>query len=254
MEGVLAGRVAVVTGASAGIGAAVAGALAAAGMRVMLGARRATQLETVCGEIRARGGDADFVVTDMRDEAQIERLIASAVEQYGRIDAVVNNAAMGAVRTVADGRVEEWRAILETNVLGTLVACRAALRYMLPRGHGDILNVISPTAHEAWPYMAAYAASKAGIEALSRCLRAEVAGRGVRVMVLEVHNVGGTEAALHLDQELTPAAIQRWAELGLLNVNAPPLERSDVARAVVFQLSQADTASIHHLTIRPRAD
>jgi NADP-dependent 3-hydroxy acid dehydrogenase YdfG len=254
MEGVLAGQVAVVTGASVGIGAAVAGALTGAGMRVILGARRAPQLDTVCREIREHGGEADFVVTDMRDEAQVERLVATAVERYGRIDALVNNAAMQAVRSVADGRVEEWRAILETNVLGTLIACRAAVRHMLPRGRGDILNIISPTAREAWPYLAAYAASKAGIEALSRCLRAELAGSGLRVMILEVHNVGGTEALLQLDPEVVPVAIQRWAERGVLNVDAPPLECSDVARAAVFQLSQADTASIHHLTIRPRAD
>lgn len=254
MEGVLAGRVGVVTGASVGIGAAVARALAAAGMSVVLGARRAPQLDHVCREIREQGGEADFVVTEMRDEAQVERLVATAVERYGRIDALVNNAAMAAVRTVAEGRVDEWRAVLETNVLGTLIACRAALRHMLPRGRGDILNVMSPTAHEAWPYMSAYAASKAGIEALSRCLRAEVAGSGLRVMILEVHNVGGTEALLQLDPALTPTAIQRWAQVGVLNIDAPPLECSDVARAAVFQLSQADTASIHHLTIRPRAD
>ncbi|MFN8627644.1 MAG: SDR family oxidoreductase [Candidatus Binatia bacterium] len=254
MDGVLAGRVGVVTGASAGIGAAVARALAAAGMRLILGARRASQLEAVCGEIRAHGGAADFVVTDMRDDAQVERLVAAAGERYGRLDALVNNAAMGGVRSVADGRVDEWRAILETNVLGTLIACRAALRFMLPRGHGDILNVTSPTAHEAWPYMSAYAASKAGIEALSRCLRVEVGRSGVRVMILEVHNVGGTEAALHFDPALSTAAIRRWGELGLLNLDAPPLERDDVARAAVFQLSQAETATIHHLTVRPRAD
>ena len=76
----------------------------------------------------------------------------------------------------------------------------------------------------------------------------------MRVMILEVRNVGGTEAALHLDPELTPAAIERWAQLGLLNVDAPPLECSDVARAALFQLSHSDTASIHHLTIRPPAD
>jgi NADP-dependent 3-hydroxy acid dehydrogenase YdfG len=254
MEQSLAGRVAVVTGASSGIGAATARALASAGMYVVLGARRAQLLAGVCDAIRAAGGVADHVVTDMRSQAQVEKLIHTAVERYGQIDALINNAAMGTLRTVADGRIDEWRAILETNVLGTLVACRAALAHMLPRGRGDILNMTSASAHEAWPYLAVYAASKAAIHTLSRALRAEVAGAGVRVMTLEIHNVGATDFASNFDPEVLPAAIARWQELGLLSRESPMITAEDVARAVVFQLSQGDPASVHHLTIRSRAN
>jgi NADP-dependent 3-hydroxy acid dehydrogenase YdfG len=250
----LAERVGVVTGASAGIGAAVARALAAAGMRLVLGARRADRLEAVCAGIRAAHGTADYVVTDMRDEAQVERLITTAVERYGHLDALVNNAAIGTVRPIAEGRSDEWRAILETNVLGTLIACRAALRDMLARGRGDILNMTSASAHEAWPYLAPYAASKAAIHTLSRGLRAEVAGRGVRVMTIEIHNVGETDFASNFDPEVLPAAIKRWEELGLLSRESPLIAPEDVARAVVFQLSQPGPASVHHLTIRSRAN
>ncbi len=250
----LAGRVGVVTGASAGIGAAVARALAAAGMSVILGARRTERLAAVCDQIRAAGGRAEAVATDMRDEAQVERLIAAAVERYGRLDALVNNAAIGTVRTIAEGRTDEWRAILETNVLGMLIACRAALRYLLPQGHGDILNMTSASAHEAWPYLAVYAGSKAAIHTISRGLRAEVAGRGVRVMTIEIHNVGGTDFASNFEPAVMPTAITRWVELGLLNRESAMIEADDVARAVVFQLSQPDPASVHHLTIRSRAN
>jgi NADP-dependent 3-hydroxy acid dehydrogenase YdfG len=250
----LAGRVGVVTGASAGIGAAVARALAAAGMAVVVGARRADKLAGICDDIRAAGGTADAVATDMRDEAQVERLIAAAVERHGRIDALVNNAAIGTLRTIADGRTDEWRAILETNVLGTLVACRAALRHMLPQGHGDILNMTSASAHEAWPYLAVYAGSKAAIHTLSRGLRAEVAGRGIRVMTIEIHNVAGTDFASNFEPAVMPAAIKRWEELGLLSRESAMIQPEDVARAVVFQLSQPDPASVHHLTIRSRAN
>src|SRR5438128_1890014 len=117
----LAGRVGVVTGASSGIGAAVARALAADGMAVVIGARRAE----VAASIREAGGVVEAVPTDMQDEAQVERLIDTAAAR-GRLDALVNNAAIGYVRTVADGRSEEWRAVFDTNVLGTFVACRAA--------------------------------------------------------------------------------------------------------------------------------
>jgi NADP-dependent 3-hydroxy acid dehydrogenase YdfG len=244
----------VVTGASAGIGAAVARALAAAGMAVVLGARRAERLAAVCEEIRAAGGTADAVATDMRDEAQVERLIGAAIERHGHIDALVNNAAIGTVRTIAEGRTDEWRAILETNVLGTLIACRTVLRHMLPQGHGDILNMTSASAHEAWPYLAVYAGSKAAIHAISRGLRAEVAGRGVRVMTIEIHNVGGTDFASNFEPAVMPAAIARWVELGLLSRESAMIAADDVARAVVFQLSQPDPASVHHLTIRSRAN
>ncbi len=249
----LADRVGVVTGASTGIGAAVARTLAGAGMTVVLGARRADRLAAVCDEIRAAGGRADFVPTDMRDERQVEALIAAAA-RHGRLDTLVNNAAVGTARTIAEGKTDEWRAILETNVLGVLVACRAALRHMLPRGRGDILNMTSASAHEASPYLGAYAASKAAVHTLSRSLRAEVAGRGVRVMTIEIHNVGGTDFASSFDPALMPEAIGRWKETGLLNPEAPMIAPEDVAEAVLFQLTRRDPASVHEVVIRSRAN
>src|SRR5881409_1141906 len=249
----LAGRVAVVTGASSGIGRAVAEQLAAAGVRVVLAARRAGRLAEAVAAIRAAGGAAEAVVADLRDEGQVERLIEGAVARHARLDALVNNAAVGHIRPVAEGRSEEWRAVLETNVLGTLVACRAALRHMLPRGAGDIVNVTSASAHEAWPYLAAYSASKAAIHTLSRALRAEVAELGVRVMTIEVHNAA-TEFGAHFDPTVLPVATRRWIELGLLNPRAELIAPEDVARAIVFQLSQPARASVHDLQIRARSN
>jgi clavulanate-9-aldehyde reducatase len=249
----LAGRVGVVTGASSGIGAATARALAAAGMSVVLGARRADRLAVVRDEIREAGGVADAVTADLRDERQTTALVDAAVERHGRLDALVNNAGTGVVRLVEEGRTEEWRTILETNVLGTLVACRAALRHMLPRGAGDVVNMTSVSAREAWPYMAAYAGSKAAVHALSQALRREVAERGIRVMTIAVHNIG-TEFASSFDPEVLPQATRRWEELGLLNRRARLLDPADVARAIVFMLAQPDPASIHDLEVRSRAN
>jgi NADP-dependent 3-hydroxy acid dehydrogenase YdfG len=249
----LAGRVGVVTGASSGIGAATARALAAAGMTVVLGARRVDRLDGVCDEIRSAGGVADACATDLRDEAQVTALVDRAVDRHGRLDALVNNAGTGVVRLVEDGRTDEWRTILETNVVGTLVACRAALRHMLPRKSGDIVNKTSVSANEAWPYMAAYAGSKAAVYALSQALRREVAERGVRVMTVAVHNIA-TEFASSFDTEILPDASRRWVELGLLNRSATLLDPSDVARAIVFMLSQPDPVSIHDLEVRSRSN
>ena len=239
-----------VTGASAGIGAATARALAAAGMTVVLGARRAAALATVCDEIRAAGGRAEAVVTDLRDPQQVDALVDAAVARFSRLDAVIGNAAVGVLRPIAEGRIEEWRTVFDTNLLGTLCLCRAALRHMLPHGRGDIVLMGSAATEGAWPYFGAYAASKAAVVALARTLRAEVAARGVRVMTVDIHNVGGTDFAAGLDPELLPGAIQRWVELGMLNPRAPTIAPDDVARAVVFQLSQPPPASVHHLVIR----
>jgi NADP-dependent 3-hydroxy acid dehydrogenase YdfG len=249
----LAGRVGVVTGASSGIGAATARALAEAGMTVVLGARRPDRLAGVVAEIRAAGGAADACPTDLRDEAQVTALVDGAVARHGRLDALVNNAGTGVVRLVEDGRTDEWRTILETNVLGTLVACRAALRHMLPRGAGDLLNVTSVSAREAWPYMAAYAGSKAAVHAISQALRREVAERGVRVMTVAVHNIA-TEFASSFDLEVLPEASRRWEALGLLNRRARLLLPDDVARAIVFMLSQPDPMSVHDVEVRSRAN
>ena len=249
----LAGRVGVVTGASSGIGAATARALAAAGMAVVLGARRAERLTAVCAEIRDAGGVADAFAADLRDEQQVTALVDAAAARHGRLDALVNNAGTGFVRLVEDGRVDEWRATLETNVLGTLIACRAALRHMLPRGAGDIVNMTSVSASEAWPYMAAYAGSKAAVHALSQALRREVSERGVRVMTVAVHNIA-TEFASSFDLDILPQAAQRWEALGLLNRRAALLDPADVARAIVFMVSQPDPMSVHDLEVRSRAN
>jgi NADP-dependent 3-hydroxy acid dehydrogenase YdfG len=253
VNGVLDGRIGVVTGASSGIGAATARALAAAGMAVVIGARRVDRLRAVADDIRHDGGTVEWQATDLRDEASVTALVDAAATRFGRVDALVNNAGTGAVRLVEDGRIEEWRAILETNVLGTLVACRAALRHMLPRGGGDIVNVTSVSAAEAWPYMAAYAGSKAAVHALSQALRREVAERGVRVMTVSVHNVQ-TEFASGLDMDVLPAALARWQALGLLNPAAGMLEPANVAHAIVFMLAQPDPASVHELELRSRAN
>lgn len=247
-------KVVVVTGASSGIGAAASRALAAAGASVVLAARRGSALLSLCAEIRAAGGEAHLVVVDLRDEASVDQLIDGAVRRYGRLDALVNNAAVGYVRSVAEGRTAEWRAMVETNVLGVLFACRAALRHMLPQKRGDILNVTSAAAYEAWPYLSVYAATKAAVHALSQGLRAEVAEQGVRVMTLEVHNIGGTGFASNFDRSVLPEAVRRWEALGLLRRSSGMLAPEAAAQAIVFQLSRPDPASVHHLTLRARTN
>lgn len=250
----LAGRVAVVTGASSGIGAALADSLAAAGAVLMLGARRTEALQAICQRIGDAGGRAAFEPTDLADESQATRLVEAAVERFGRIDILINNAAVGTVRTIAEGRTDEWRETIDTNLLGTLFTSRAALRHMLPAGRGDIVNITSASAHEAWPYLSVYAATKAGVHTLSNAMRAEVAHLGIRVMTVEVHNVAGTDFASRFDRSVMRDAVQRWEQLALLRRDSPMIAPADVARAIVHQLEQPDPVSVHHLSIRSRAN
>jgi NAD(P)-dependent dehydrogenase (short-subunit alcohol dehydrogenase family) len=236
-------RVAVVTGAAGGVGRACVTAFVEAGWEVAC-IDRIDRPAWMPGRWYAQ--------LDLGVRFAAERLRAF-FDEVGQIDALVNNAAIGHIRLVEDGRTAEWRAQIETNLLGTMIACRAALRHMLPRGAGDIVNMTSASAHEAWPYLAAYSASKAAIDTFSRALRAEVAPRGLRVMTVEIHNVA-SEFGTNFDPTVLPTALQRWKETGLVNPETPLLAPEDVARAVAFQLAQPERASIHSLEIRSRAN
>jgi NADP-dependent 3-hydroxy acid dehydrogenase YdfG len=244
-------RIGIVTGASSGIGAATARALAADGMTVVLAARRLDRLTEVADAIRTDGGTAEVAEFDLRDEAAIDALVDGTVQRHGRLDALVNNAAMGVLRRIEDGVTAEWRAVLETNVLGTLAACRAALRHMLPRGRGDLVNMTSVSAFEAWPHLGVYAGSKAAVHAFSNSLRAEVGGRGIRVMTMQVHGIA-TEFAAAIDPDEQATAAARWEALGQLNREAEVIDPAHVGRTIAFMPAQPPNVSLHDVTLRPR--
>jgi NADP-dependent 3-hydroxy acid dehydrogenase YdfG len=185
--GRLDGKVVVITGGSSGIGRATALALAAEGAAVAIGGRNASALEEVAGAIAATGGRSLTQAMDVRDEAQMVDLIDSAVQQFGRLDIMVNNAGVSYPSGITDGKVDEWREMLETNVLALLVGCREAVRAMKrnepPRGH--IINVSSnATRHDIGKTNQVYAATKHAVNAIGDGLRSEVHELGIRVTTL----------------------------------------------------------------------
>jgi NADP-dependent 3-hydroxy acid dehydrogenase YdfG len=185
--GRLDGKVVVITGGSSGIGRATALALAAEGAAVAIGGRNASALEEVTGAIAATGGRSLTQAMDVRDEAQMVDLIDSAVQQFGRLDIMVNNAGVSYPSGITDGKVDEWREMLETNVLALLVGCREAVRAMKrnepPRGH--IINVSSnATRHDIGKTNQVYAATKHAVNAIGDGLRSEVHELGIRVTTL----------------------------------------------------------------------
>ena len=178
------GKVAVVTGASAGIGRAAALRLAQAGIAVVLCARRRDRLEAVASEIRALGGDAVPLVTDVTVDADMDRLVATAVEQFGRLDILICNAGFGIYGAIDRISSADMQRLVDVNYMGTYRAARAALPIFRRQSSGHLFVVSSIVGKRGIPFMGAYAATKFAQVGLAESLRAELHGTGIHVTVV----------------------------------------------------------------------
>jgi NAD(P)-dependent dehydrogenase (short-subunit alcohol dehydrogenase family) len=220
----LAGQAALVSGASRGIGRAVALAFAREGARVALMARGRADLDRVAGAIEAAGGTALVVPGDAAEETGTARAVDAALARFGRLDCVVTAQGAGVFGPLDTARVADWDLMLRANLTATFLVCRAALPSMLAAGRGTIIAVVSLAAVRAIPGCAAYTASKAGVLGLVRSLAAEVRGRGVRVAALCPGAVDtpfwdGISNPPDRDRMLRPEAV---AEAALLVAAQPP--------------------------------
>lgn len=177
----LEGKTAVVTGGTSGIGRAIAIGLAEAGADVVATGRRQQQLEEVAAEIEARGRKTLRQIADVCDRASLERLLAASLEKFGKVDILVNCAGIAKRTPTLEASEDEWRDILNTNLIGTLRTCQIFGRPMLERGYGRIINIVSLTSFVAFTEVAAYAASKAALASLTRSLAVEWSKKGVMV-------------------------------------------------------------------------
>lgn len=219
-------------------------ACAAAGAAVAVGARRADRLEELVSQIEAAGGRAVAIPTDVTDEEQAHRFIATAHERLGRLDAVVNNAGLMLLGPVETTDSTEWRRMLEVNVMGVLYTTQAAVRIMRAGGHGHIVNVSSIAARRTRPSMGVYSLTKTGINAFSEALRMEVASSDIRVTVIEP---GAVESEL-VDQNNPTVRDQIVARQAQAHT---PLSADDIARAIVYALSQPRNVEVNHMFVRP---
>jgi 3-hydroxybutyrate dehydrogenase len=180
----LVGRGAVVTGGGRGIGAAIAGALAEAGARVVVAARTAGEIEAAAAELGARGLDVQAVACDVSDPTAVDRLAVEAGRRLGRVDVLINNAGISSSAPVKSQSLEDWRRLFAVNVEGLFLVTRAFLPGMAERGWGRVVNVASIAGRTGAPYIAAYTATKHAVVGFTRSCAAEVAARGVTVNAL----------------------------------------------------------------------
>ena len=177
----LAGKIAIVTGSSSGIGKAIALKFAEEGARVVVAARRQHLCEQTVKQIRQKGGEAMAIPTDVTDESQVERLITETVKRYGRLDILVNNAGIGGGGRIAETSTKTFDEVMNTNLRGTFFCCRAGFRQMKQQGEGTIINMSSVGGVQAWAGTGTYSASKHGVMALTKALAEE--GRPYKIKV-----------------------------------------------------------------------
>jgi NAD(P)-dependent dehydrogenase (short-subunit alcohol dehydrogenase family) len=181
-------RVAIVTGASTGIGLAIAKAFAAEGAKVVIAARSHERLQAAADAIQANGGEALAIPTDVSKENQVELLFARALEAYGRVDILVNNAGVAAPDAVENLKLEDWQRVIDVNVTGAFLCAREAFRHMKPKGGGRIINIGSISAKVPRHKSAAYTTSKFALEGLTRSLALDGRAYGIAVSVLQPGN------------------------------------------------------------------
>ena len=243
MPGQLDGQSALVTGASSGIGRAIAVALAREGAHVAVGARRQERLAELADEVKALGARVLTLDLDVTDQGACRSAVQDTVDEFGGLDILVNNAGLMLLGQVEGADTEDWRRMLNTNVLGLMYLTHAALPHLLDR-RGAIVQMSSIAGRIARLGSAVYAASKFAVNAFSESLRQEVTSRGVRVIVMEP-GVVNTELREHITQ---PAARERMAATA---ASMRQLQPDDIAAGVCYALSQPEHVSVNELFIRP---
>ncbi|MCV7199151.1 SDR family NAD(P)-dependent oxidoreductase [Mycobacterium angelicum] len=248
MTATLADTAALVTGASSGIGAATAKALAGQGAAVALLARRADRLQDLKSDIESAGGTALVVPADVTDAAQVAAAVERTVAELGRLDTLVNNAGLIRMGNAAEAQLQDWDDLVAVNVHGVLYTTRAALPHLIgaaadsPRGVADLVTVSSTAGWVARPGTAVYSLTKFGINAFSEGIRQEVLGKRVRVGVVGPGTVD-TEIFDHLAAPSREAFDRQTA--GMVK-----LRPQDIADAVLYMVTRDRRVAVNHMLVR----
>ncbi len=238
------GKIVAITGASSGIGRATAKLLAERGAFVVLGARREEALAAIVDEITAAGSKAVYKVTDVRQQSDLEALVAMAVAHGGQLDVVVNNAGIGPLSRFDALRVEDWDAMIDVNLRGTLYGIAAALPVFQRQQSGHVINIVSTAGIKILPTMGVYAATKNAVRTITEALRQE-AGPHLRVTEISPGMIS-TDFASSITDPAVKSAIEERAS----KVAIPP---ASIARGIAYAIEQPADVDVGSIVIRPTA-
>ncbi len=239
----IAGKVVVITGASSGLGEATARLLAAEGASVVLGARRADRIQALVEDLVANGGKALALPTDVTDYDQVKRLVDAAVQSYGRIDVMLNNAGVMPHSPLARLKIDDWNRMIDVNIKGVLYGIAAALPYMQQQKSGHIINVSSVAGHKVRPGAVVYAATKTAVRVISEGLRMEVKPYNIRTTVISPGAVATELPASVTEPDVAENVRRLYAELAI--------PADSFARTVAFVISQPEDVDVNEILFRP---
>lgn len=247
MDGTLAGKIALVTGASSGIGEAVALALAARGSCVAVAARRAERLHDLVRRIETAGGAAMALPGDVADPAFASRIVEDAVKRFGRLDILVNSAGVMPEGGVESGDLAQWRRGVDVNLLAALHTSRAAIGPMRAQGSGDIINISSTAGRRATGFFNIYSTTKIALTGMTEGLRQEVGGYGIRVCLIAP---GATNTELF--NCITAPDVREFVQRRAQAEGA--MKPEDIAAAITFVVTLPPRVNVSDMLIRPTSD
>jgi NADP-dependent 3-hydroxy acid dehydrogenase YdfG len=242
MKNGIENKVIAITGASSGIGKATAELLAAQGAKVILGARRTDRLKAIVETIEQNGGEATFLEIDVTRREDVAKLTALAIERFGRLNVMINNAGISQLHKMEELDVDGWEQMIDVNLKGTLYGIAAALPFFKEQGSGHMINVISTAGISIVPTMGVYAGTKNALRTISEALRQESHGRW-RVTGVSPGYVA-TEFVSNIKNEEVRNAIQQNADQMAIPAEA-------VARAIAYAIEQPDNVDVGDIVIRP---
>lgn len=238
-------KVVVITGASSGIGEATARHLAGHGAKVVLGARRVERLEALVSDIKAAGGQALAVATDVTNRTDVATLIDASVKAFGRIDVLINNAGVMPLSALEALKVEEWDRMIDVNIKGVLYGIAAALPHMKAQKSGHIITTASVAGHLVFPASSVYSGTKFAVRAICEGLRQEVKDYNIRTTILSPGAVK-TELLDQISDETVKTANSDY-------VNEIGISADSYARVAAFVISQPEEVDVNEIIFRPTA-
>jgi NADP-dependent 3-hydroxy acid dehydrogenase YdfG len=244
-------KVVIVTGASSGIGEATALALGHRGASVILAARRKDRLEAIAARIGGSGRGAAAVACDVTRREQVESLARSTMDQFGHVDALINNAGIMPLSPLAKARIDEWDDTIDVNLKGALYAIGAVLPAMLERGTGHIVNISSVAGRRTFPNAAVYCATKFALHAISESLRSELAERSARDgNTVRVTIIAPGVVTTELPDTIADAEPRQNADAYYSSIREP-LRSEDIAESIVYALEAPPHVNVNEILIRP---